>query len=214
MPVSEPIVVLYKSSMCRHCQSLSNIWDKPPSVNEESVTSTLRKIYPKLRFYEVTAQDNSGKFDENMIPKDLIRYGRWFPMILLIPGKLWDNAMLKLGPNNDVKLVDGVQIMNGLWKNNVLDYVQKYDIRKASEFGKWLKEGLENPDYVRVVNTLEAQEAQQKTIQPLVSTIVKPINSSSNYIAAGSAEKLSSLGSNFDLGPNFDVCTMRLISRK
>ena len=82
----EPTVVLYKSNICRHCTALSSIWDTPPNKDEDSVVTALKKVYPKLRFYILTAKDNTGKFDENVAPKDLIRYGKWYPMILLIPG--------------------------------------------------------------------------------------------------------------------------------
>ena len=124
--IPEPTIVLYKSSVCRHCQSLTNIWD--------SVTAALKGVHPKIRFYTLTAKDNTGKFDENIAPKDLIRYGKWYPMILLVPGKTWDAAMANLGPKNPIEIKDGVQIMNAAWDKDELKYVQKYDIRKVDDF--------------------------------------------------------------------------------
>jgi hypothetical protein len=225
--VPEPTLVLYKSSMCRHCTALSNIWDTPPSKDEDSVTSALKKVYPKLRFYVVTAKDNTGKFDENTVPKDLIRYGKWYPMILLIPGRLWDNAMAKLGPKNDVQLIEGVQIMNGMWDNNELKYTPKYDIRKPSEFSKWLREALDNDEFKKVQNGTATQTssmlvptiqtAGSQPIQPLLTNIVRPGNTSTSYVAAGSTDRHSAMepgsksaDSSTALG---DICSMRIISR-
>lgn len=155
MTNSEPVVVLYKSNACRHCIALSNIWDKPPSKDEDSVMTAMRKVYPKIRFFIVSTKDNSGKFDENTAPKDLFRYAKWYPMILLVPGTLWDKAMSKLGPKNDVQIVEGVQVMNGVWENKELKYVYKYDTRKPSEFARWLRDALDNEDFKRVQNRQE-----------------------------------------------------------
>jgi hypothetical protein len=225
----EPTVVLYKSNLCKHCTALSNIWDAPPVGGGDSVTSALKKVNPKLRFYVLTAKDNTGKFDENIAPKDLVRYGKWFPMILLIPGRLWDTAMSKLGPKNDIQLVEGVQIMNGMWDGNELKYVQKYDIRKPSEFDRWLREATENEDFKRLQNnssgsnsaitvpTLPPQSIQP--IQPLFTNIVRPTNTSTNYVASGQTDRHSSMEpsgkiNTNDLYPNHgDICSMRIISR-
>lgn len=211
----EPTLVLYKSKICRHCTALTNIWDTAPNKDEDSVVTALKKVYPKLRFYILTANDNTGKFDENTAPKDLIRYGKWYPMILLIPGRLWDNAMSKLGPKNDIELVEGVQIMNGKWDKTVLTYSQEYDIRKPANFGIWLKSCLENEDFKKIQNgTIPANivvptvsaPSQTKPIQPILSNIIKPHNTSSNYVMSGS----SSMTDN-DLLNN--ICSMRIISR-
>lgn len=212
--VQEPVVVLYKSSMCRHCTALVNIWDT--NKDGESVTTALKKAYPKLRFFTVTAKDNSGKFDENTTPKDLIRFGKWYPMILLIPGPLWNNAMSKLGPKNDVQLIDGVQIMNGKWNGETIDYVQKYDIRKPTDFTKWLQESLENEAFKRaqqntsIVPTIQGGAVPSQPIQPILSNIVRPANTATSYVAAGAPDRQSSMEPGLASG---DVCSMRIISR-
>ena len=226
VPAPEPTLVLYKSNMCRHCTALSNIWDTPPNKDEDSVLSALKKVYPKLRFYVLTAKDNTGKFDENTAPKDLIRYGKWYPMILLIPGRTWDTAMSKLGPKNDIQLVEGVQIMNGIWEGNELKYVQKYDIRKPTEFAKWLKESLENEEFKRIQNgtavpatIVPTIQIPSQPIQPLLTNIVRPGNTNNNYVAAGPIDRNSSMetGSKSNTGDKGiilgDICSMRIISR-
>ena len=210
--VPEPVVVLYKSSVCRHCNDLMKIWDTS-NKDDDTITGALKKVNPKIRFFVLTAKDNTGKFDENTAPKDLIRYGKWYPMILVIPGRKWDAAMSKLGPKNDVELVEGVQIMNGMWDGNELKYVQKYDIRKPSEFGRWIKDAIDNDDFKRIQNgpSLSSniivptiQTAGSHPIQPLLSNIVRPGNTNNNYVAAGTIDRPEL---------NNDICSMRIISR-
>lgn len=226
----EPTVVLYKSNLCRHCTAITNIWDTP-TKDDDSITGALRKVHPKLRFNVITAKDNTGKFDENIAPKELIKYGTWFPMILLIPGRLWDTAMSKLGPKNDVILREGVQIMNGIWDGNDLKYAQKYDIRKPSEFARWLREAMDNDDFKRVQNgpshppttqtgiNIPTIPTQSNPIQPLLTSISRPQNTTNNYVATNSFDRNSSIesGSKPKAGDNFavhgDVCSMRIISR-
>lgn len=211
MPSSnpEPTVVLYKSNQCRHCKALSNIWDKAPNKNEDSVTAALKKIYPNIRFYIVTADDNSGKFDPNTAPTDLHRYSKWFPMILLVPGPVWDKAMEKLGPKNTAKLVDGVQIMNGSSENGNIKYVQKYDIRKPADFGKWLKESLEKEDFKNAQNGSATDTIPQNSntgIPPVFSKIVKPSPAKTSEPKSTQAKhKLNDTES--------DVCSLKIISR-
>ena len=142
-------MVLYKSKSCRHCEDLSKIWDN----GTDSVVNSLKKVYPKLRFFVLETNDNTGKFDENTAPKDVKRYGKWFPMVLLIPGRVWDVAMSKLGPKSDATIIDGVQIMNGYLKNGNVEMLHKYDTRKTAEFAKWLKDALENEEFKKIQNS-------------------------------------------------------------
>ena len=146
-------------------------------------------------------------------------------MILLIPGRLWDNAMSKLGPKNDVQLIEGVQIMNGKWDNNELKYIQEYDIRKPASFGQWLKVSLENEEFKKVqqgilsssnivVPTIKpsTHPIHQPIIQPIqatqpfLSNIIRPHNASTNYIATG-------INSFIDNESMDNICSMRIISR-
>jgi len=208
--ISEPVVVLYKSNGCTHCRNLTNIWD--------DVTSALKSVYPKIRFYVLTSNDNTGKFDENVAPKNLIKYAKWFPMILLVPGKVWDAAMANLGPKNSIEIKEGVQMVNAVWDKDELKYVQKYDIRKPQEFARWLKDAIENDEFKRVQASgptpgpvgpvVPTTSTPSAPIQPLLSGIVRPSNSHNNYVAAGGTER------NLSMEPvGGDVCSMRIISR-
>jgi len=200
--MSEPIVILYKSNLCHHCGSLSEIWDKPMKDGSDNIVDSMKKIYPKIRFFVVTSKDNSGKFDENTAPKDLKRFGKWYPMILLVPGKIWDNAMSKLGPKSEAVITDGVQIMNGTLKNGIPELHQKYDTRKPSEFAKWLKDSLENEDFkkyqTQVINPIIVPTIERPAVQPFF----KPSGSNVNYTGTSS------------LDIKQEICSMRIVSRQ
>jgi hypothetical protein len=213
MSTHEPVVVLYKSNQCGHCTRLSTIWDNPPGKGEDSCVSAMRKVYPKIRFYTLTVKENNGKFDENTAPKDLFRYRFWFPMILLVPGKTWDAAMAQLGPKNNVRIQDGVQIMNGAWsidktsKQEVILNVQKYDIRKPVKFAEWLKESLENEEFKRIQNS---------SIVPPPAVLAEPIQNHHHVPATNASSILSSANPPSKSGSDKatgDVCSMRIISR-
>jgi hypothetical protein len=206
--ISEPVVVLYKSNGCTHCKNLMNIWG--------DVTAALKSVHPKLRFFVLTSEDNTGKFDENVAPKSLIKYGKWFPMIFLVPGKVWDAAMSNLGPKNPIEIKEGVQVMNAAWDKDDIKYIQKYNISKPEEFTRWLKDSLENEEFKRVQASgptppsgivVPTTSTPSAPIQPLLSSIVRPANSHNSYVAAGSTDR------SISMEPGDDICSMRIISR-
>lgn len=195
---SEPVIVFYKYPLCNHCRDVSNIWDTPPSHNEDSIVNSLKKVNPNIRFFIVTAKDRNGTFDENIVPKDLIRYATSFPQILLIPGKTWDAAMAKLGHKNDVKLIDGVKIMNGKWENGILKEYYIYNIKTPSEYTRWLTDCYEDEEFKRVQwgNDLVIP-IKSKSTKPLI--IQQPMKYSNEYVLSTVAH---------------ESCSVRLISRK
>lgn len=164
--MSEPVIVFIKSNGCGHCVNLYKIWDK--------VVAAMKTVNPKLRFTVVTVV-NRG-IDENTVPKGLSVYLNWFPKVLLVPGRVWDSAMAKLGPKNDVEIKDGVQICNGYWSGSKVEYKQTYDIRNPDEFARWLKVALEDKDFKRVQNGEGGPHIPTKTtpIQPLMPDIKRP----------------------------------------
>lgn len=188
---SEPTVVLYKSLTCGHCDELTKIWDVPPLGGTISVMDALKRINPKIRFSVVTAKDQDGKFDEKLYPSDLIRYSGRFPTILLIPGSLWDAAMSKLGPKNDVKLINGVQIMNAKWENNFLKRFVKYNIMNPEDYSDWLMECQSDESFRKVQNDL--------------SSFVR-IERPNNFITTSGKSSLITCDDN--------VCSLKLIPRK
>lgn len=199
---TEPVIVFFKSKQCGHCITLEKIWASPPSKDKDSVITAVQKVYPKIRFDSVTAKDNGGEFDVNVSPKGMEFYRKWFPMIILVPGKLWDAAKSKLGPLNDQKIIDGVQIMNGKWLGDTYEHDYKYDIRDPSKFGEWLKVSLENEDFKRVQSGSIVpikQPIASQSFQPLLNNIVKPTNTVNNYVATSNNKS--------------DVCSWKVLGR-
>lgn len=190
MSTSEPVVVFYKYTQCKFCRMLTEIWDQ---VKEEML-----KVRPGLRFFIITSKTKTGDINPDVYPKDIKRYNKWFPMVLLIPGKLWNSAMENLGSNNPILLLDGVQVFNGIMRNGFPQHVRKYDSTKPEHFANWLRSGL---------NAIE----QRQTVPPVKSsqqsTIIKPMehlneNQESGYIASRSA-----------LEPGGSICSIRLMTR-
>lgn len=183
---SEPVVVFYKSITCKHCTNLTAIWDK--------VVAAMKNVTP-IRTFTVTTKSN-GPFDFKTAPKDLLTYARWFPMILLVPGRLWDEAMQNLGPDNPIGLRDGVKIFNGKMVDGIpiLDY--KYKV-VPEDFANWLRKCLEDEDFKRV-QTGQAPALPAATLtSPIISEIRNPPNSRHNYATSGDS-----------------ICNMRIIPRK
>lgn len=80
----------------------------------------------------------------------------WFPMIRLVPGVVWDDAMANLGPDNPVIIKDGVQIFNGFWNSENPSRVKhelKYDPLRSEGWVRWLKSALEQEDFQIVQNS-------------------------------------------------------------
>ncbi len=181
--VPEPTLVFYKAATCTHCTALSNIW--------ESVKIAVKAVAPNIRFFVVTARDLGGKFDENINPKGLARYAKWFPIILLVPGKVWDAAMTSLGPRNPIEIRDGVQIMNGKWSGDKLypnglyplEHIGNiYKVQTPSEFGRWVKDAMQHPEFKKyqdiTVETTPAPSLPSSVPTPipsLLSGLSRPI---------------------------------------
>lgn len=205
--MSDPVLVVYTSLTCPHCMKLKAIWDK-------DVLPALKEAYPNLRFVTVTARNNNGVFNENIFPKKIIDYAHWFPMIFLVPGHVWDTAMQTMNSDNPSDVKEGVQIMNGLRAPGAtkIQYVQKYNILKSSDFVKWIKEALENEEFKKVQQT-------KKPIPSLIANINKPITPVSSPVNTSDSTINNPTTPNTTTFPNLapvqpDVCSMRIISRR
>lgn len=200
--MAEPVLVFYRSAVCGPCRRLSGVWD---SVKEE-----IKKKYPNVRHYTVTAQNNTGKFDPNVAPADLINLSSWFPMLLLIPGALWNEAMDNLGPKNPIKIRKGVHILNGKFDKErvVQDTSSNYNPSKASDMIEWIGTVLEDPEFQNDV----VEEATP--IQPLINNMptrkIAPVLPQSMLTNTSSQKTSSQKMSN----QNTDICSLRLISRQ
>lgn len=198
------VIILYKSrpGTCNHCVEVSNIWDNPPpkSIDGLSISGVLKKINPKIRFVTITATDNQGHFDENLTPKDLIRYGVRFPQIILVPGKLWDEAMNNLGPNNNIKLLEGVKVLNYKISNDKLQYDGQYNIKMSSDYEKWYKSCIEEENNNKIVHDEQLiVPIKNKTNNIFIESPIKNIETKT---------KKEYTISKFD-----NVCSVKLVSK-
>lgn len=181
--MSEPVILLYKSKSCGYCASVSKIWDNSNN-NDISISAALKNVNPNVRFFNINSLDRSGKFDENLAPSDLIRYGGVkYPLVLLIPGKSWDLAMQKLGPNNDIKLIEGVKVMN--YKNNdgKLELDEKYNILIPSDYERWFQECQNDDDFRKIqygVNISSVSNSISSNIINKNNNIVPLVNKTNN----------------------------------
>jgi hypothetical protein len=229
----EPIVIFYKSKTCGHCKVIESKWGKETDTDNSTIMGAMKKAYPKIRTFVVSSNNNLGAFDENVVPSDLHRWvssanGGWFPMVLLVPGRVWNNATTTLGPKNPATIIDGVQIFNGTRKvDGKLIYVAKYNPRQPEDFGKWLTDALNDEEFKKhqyatgpvtqaTITTASGltvpvlPDVGATSIKPLIKSTVNPPRSTAiisapnqTYIAAGP----------FGENGNADICSMHVISR-
>lgn len=186
--MTDPVILLIKSIQCPACHRLAKKWD-------ESV-SAMKEVQPSFRVVEVICVDNRGLFDETKYPKSLSKFTRWFPMVLLIPGRIWDNAMSNL--NTPLGMSDGIQVMGGKWDEKLNTFEPEkqmvYDIGVPSHFAKWLAISIQN----------ETFKNMSKQIRPLLSSVPRSNIKASNIQIDASDDKRVIMNQR---------CTMNLISR-
>ena len=158
------VFVFLKSDSCRFCKDIVTKWD--------SIVLKLKQVDPNIVIETIT-MDN-GKFDTAKYPKNLILYAKWFPMFLAIPYNLWEWALLNNNTSVDVNFKDGIQIFNGVWKNDKPEYVQVHSIKNnpADNIAKWFKETLSNQDFLNVKNMTFKSETNN-LIKSFINTPVQ-----------------------------------------
>lgn len=207
---NEPVIVLYKHAQCGHCIRLNDMWDE--------IKAHIRLSYPAIRFAEVTGTGKDGNFDTNKYPIKLNQYNRWYPMILLVPGRIWNEAMKQLGPKNPVDIVEGVKIMNGFRHdtNGIQPLpVPKYHIFDKTKYIDWIKEVYNDPEFKAVQNRIDKAPNVQNHNNLLVRTVPqesKEVQESKEY----TNNPLVTLRKNTKNNQAIygDVCSIRIISRK
>lgn len=142
---SEPVFVALLSNQCQHCQPILTKWNE--------IITVMLKVYPKLRFPQtdpsVLATKHfsrppimvtDGTFNTYLYPADLKRYyNKWTPFIMLVPGPVWDQCHVKMGPGNMTKL-EPVHVMNSKLINGDLLPYNVYDQNDPKSYGIWLEE--------------------------------------------------------------------------
>jgi hypothetical protein len=159
---STPVLVLFTLDKSYYCRKFSDIWYPSPLgqlPTEESILYKLIGMYSGLRLVNIYYSDKREFEHPELYPLRIRDHANWFPMILLIPGPLWDHAMLY--PASDIELIDGVQIFNATSKNGVTDINRrfivpnsKYDVTKVDDYVQWFAESLNNPEFIAAQNKL------------------------------------------------------------
>lgn len=203
--MADPVIIFYKAKQgsCQYCVKIANIWDNPPNNGEMSISDALKKVNPNVRFVTVTANDNKGSFNESLIPSDLKRYGVRFPQIIYIPGVLWDRAISKLGPNNDVKLLDGVKVMNYKIVGENMQYDIKYNTLIPADYEKWFTECLNDKN-----EKDDKDEKNEKNEKDLVVPIKNNLDSNNKLIKIHQNKKKE-----YAISEYTNTCSFRLVSQ-
>lgn len=102
--MSSPVVVFITADNCGHCRTLK---EKLPDI--EAALIGLGGV----RIVKVPLPSIGSQIDTSRYPAGLNNYLKWFPMILLIPGAKWDQAMSNTKSNTDLSAF----IMNGTMEN-------------------------------------------------------------------------------------------------
>lgn len=144
--MTDPVLLILLSSSCHWCDYLLKNWD--------ATINALLAVNPNLRFPIPTEKTIQYKYppiilEHNQLdpiyPKDLVNYHiLWAPMIMVVPGQVWDECM-----KNKNKKLERVDIMNSQIVNKKIEYIQKWDIRKPESFTSWLSDVLKIPVHIK-----------------------------------------------------------------
>lgn len=143
---SDPVLLFYGTESCPHCVKLAQIWGEV-ATGPHTVKKLVNKAFPNVRVQNIIIKSN---MDESKYPAGLKQFVRWVPMIMLIPGRLWDQAMSNLNSVPPVSLIEGTQVMNAIWKNGSLERVNEFDQTKADSIVAWVKRALADPNFIKV----------------------------------------------------------------
>ena len=93
--MSEPVVVLLRTTNCPLSSKVLTIW--------EQVVTAFKEIYPKIRIVNISSRTNINGYSSHLTLMKLASFRKlasfkclfdnaWCPMILLVPGSVWDLA--------------------------------------------------------------------------------------------------------------------------
>lgn len=122
----DPVIVLITSDICPHSKKLLNVW--------EQIHSDIYSIRP-ITVHKINCKE---LLHGNDVPKGLKPYEVWFPMILLVPGLVWNLVMSNLGQLIEIK--QEVKIFNGKWKHDNVTFDHKYIRADRNHVCSWFKD--------------------------------------------------------------------------
>lgn len=145
-PKDSPVLVIYLSDDCHYCTKLTA--QKSGGMNMlAEICSELRDTCD-IRFCTIRVPNMDSKLDPKY-PTDLGFYRKWYPMFILVPGPVFDQAMV----NPKLEIREGVQILNGKWADGEhRDFTYQMNDTGAatvSYFTKWARNAMTNPEFIR-----------------------------------------------------------------
>lgn len=179
---SDPVFILIKAKNCGACIGLDRVW--------KNCEDTIRKNFPRLRLVIITLSSMQEPINEKLYPSKLKYIRSWFPMMVLIPGPVWDHAMSNLGVNNPVDVTQGIQIMNGEYDRNAgrTNQVAKYpNFKDPAVISAWLKEASSNREFLSIQNNYRQglKSAIKPTVQPVTNAVQQTASTSGRSTASG-----------------------------
>lgn len=135
----EPHVVIIKMAGCGGCRALAAF--------QKEMETGMRAVYPKVEIVEISL-DKRAPESYSQLPASMGDYLGSVPAVVLIPGKKWNDAKASMRAVTDMR--DGVLAYN---RDNTAGQpvrVTVNNVGTAASIVKWFKDGLANPDFVRV----------------------------------------------------------------
>lgn len=136
---SDFVLVLYKAKGCGYCDNIEKIWDDLSNIHKHTIARAIRKTYPSIKMEKVAANDTFGAFDYKKYPKGIFFFKKWFPMVLMIPSKVWKEGMDNLTKNPPVDLTRGTFILNGVIENGQILSKPEYNNMDVDDIMRWVK---------------------------------------------------------------------------
>lgn len=116
---SSPVIVVIRMKGCPPCGRLTEKW---PAIKE-----AIKQKASYYRFYEIEI-GGGIKIDFNRIPKGLSKFFMSFPVIMVIPGDIWDQSFQSLGEDNPVDFTSQARIYRGKYVGGQItrgpDYIE------------------------------------------------------------------------------------------
>jgi hypothetical protein len=134
--------------------NLRQVWYPFPRgwiPEKESILYKISQIRSDVRFYEIQCYPPNDFRCDSKVPQGMSYYAMSVhPGTLLIPGPVWDNAMLY--PNLYVPLTEGVQRLEQIGRDTYYNHALGHVIDIG--YVQWFTESLNNPEFIAAQNKL------------------------------------------------------------
>ena len=179
---SNPVLVYYSSDTCPHCTKFDALWsDDDGDVSDETIIGKAKRLYPGLRFFHARSTNGTGTLNPNKGPRALEVFAKWFPMLLVVPGDIWNRwACTPTLPSSkyDNRLSD-ISVFNSVIIDNDLAHNPQYKT-DTNDIIRWVDKAL-NAEVYRdfrmklPANILRITMAQQNNVSSGPTGPVGPV---------------------------------------